>query len=209
MIELERSNSIYQMQEKYLKVIVDLETVSTDNEAGILSIGAVVCDSYDLRELPAELTEFYEKIAFTSLEPMGFHLDKKTLEWWNSQEQLVRDEAFSGTKHISTALQEFILWIESIKAERTVQIWGNGATFDNVILRNALDRCSIKVPWTYKNDMCYRTICTTFKEAYRVAESGVPANIMEHSAIADARYQRDILEYIFSSLRLSGAEIPR
>ena len=37
-------------------------------------------------------------------------------------------------------------------------MWGNGATFDNVILANAYRGAGLPVPWKFWNDKCYRTI---------------------------------------------------
>jgi exodeoxyribonuclease VIII len=37
-------------------------------------------------------------------------------------------------------------------------MFGNGASFDNVILGEAYKRCGLKVPWNFWNDRCLRTL---------------------------------------------------
>lgn len=44
------------------------------------------------------------------------------------------------------------------------EVWGNGASFDNVILRGAYARNSTPAPWAWWNDRCYRTIKALHRE---------------------------------------------
>lgn len=185
-----------------LKISVDIETVSLDNDAGILSIGAIVFDT----PWTQAYSNFYEKVDFKSLEPLGFHLSKATLDWWSLQNRAVREESFSGTKHIKEVLTDFAIWIELEKQKAgvsSIEIYGNGATFDNVVLRNAFDRCDVRVPWTYREDRCYRTVAALFPSLYEAATALV-TNPEKHNALEDARYQGFILSYIFKAIRAKG-----
>ena len=170
-----------------LDVMVDLETISTDNDAGIISIGAVPFN----HAFP--FPQFYEKIEFVTLEQKGFHLSKSTLDWWSKQSEEARSEAFSGTVPIEEVLSAFASYIKEL--EVPVNIWGNGSDFDNIILWNAYDRCGIPAPWSFRNNRCFRTLKNVF--------SFIPAPIFigeKHNALADAGFQAHHATIIFTAL---------
>ena len=135
------------MNSKILNIMVDLETVGTSPGSGILSIGAV--PFYD-NETSIGTTaiikdfEFYARVSEQSLRDHGFNFDIATLQWWNKQDQRVREEAFGGTIHIAEVLDRFTKWLATITSQLATKheicIWGNGANFDNVLLANAYKR---------------------------------------------------------------------
>lgn len=158
-----------------IDLMLDIETVSTDNNAGVLSIAAVPF------MWPEPLEYFYQKVDFNTLERKGFHLSKETLDWWGKQDKAARDEAFSGTEDIVDVLYELQEYIKNLPAP--VNVWGNGSDFDNVILINAFDRCGIALPWSYKNNRCFRTLKNIFPHRDPVFTG------QKHNALADAQHQ--------------------
>jgi hypothetical protein len=62
-------------------------------------------------------------------------------------------------------------------------MWGNGAAFDNVVLRNAFERAHLTPPWNFRQDMCYRTIKTLFPDVE------MPERVGKHNALEDAKWQ--------------------
>ena len=70
-------------------------------------------------------------------------------------------------------------------------MWGNGAAFDNVILAVAYKRAWLPVPWSYKNDRCYRTVAALAPEVAR------PEVGERHNAADDAEAQaRHLIEVL-------------
>ena len=67
-------------------------------------------------------------------------------------------------------------------------VWGNGATFDNVILRRAFDDCAIEAPWPFWHDRDLRTILGLYPEAKAREFEGV-----KHHALHDARHEARML----------------
>ena len=128
--------------------MVDLETASLENNAAILSIGAVVFDKRGVRDT------FYSKVNLDSCITLGLHVCDNTLEWWGNQDPITRQEAFSGKEAIQFALHEFTEWL----GDTEVVIYGNGATADNIWLENAYAAANQTVPWKYYNSLCYRTL---------------------------------------------------
>jgi exodeoxyribonuclease VIII len=83
---------------------------------------------------------------------------------------------------IEGALYEFANWLPK---GRDWVLWGNGAAFDNVILRNSYVRCSIEAPWQFWQDRCFRTVASS-SPMKRVAE-GVAHNALD-DAITQAKH---------------------
>ena len=158
-------------------IMLDLETTGVSAGCGILAIGA--CSF-------SEDYKFYEKIALSSLSRFpGFFSDGSTMAWWDRQAPDAREEAFSGTTDIITALGKFSDWFQAIpEAKKVKYIWGNGADFDLPILAAAYEACKIEKPWKPYNGRCYRTI--------KNLHSDVPLNSfrgVKHNALEDAKNQ--------------------
>jgi len=133
-------------------IMVDLETLSTNYNAAILAIGAVKFSTekgcYD---------RFYQVVK-TPPEVKGFHVSADTLHWWTKQSEEAR-AVFTdpAAVDIDAALLAFYHWAVRGTAEKHIRLWGNGASFDNVILSTAYELCDLVKPWMYYNDRCYRT----------------------------------------------------
>ena len=80
-----------------------------------------------------------------------------------------------------------------------VLIWGGGATFDNVILRNSYKTAKMNAPcpWLYRNDRCFRTLCNLFPQIIWAQDDDTS---IAHHALHDARSQAQhavkILKYM-------------
>ena len=175
-----------------LHVMLDLETVSTEPNAGIIQIGA--CFVKDTTN------NYKQKISFSSIESHNskaqgdsqFNISYETLHWWNKQNTVIRAEVFSGTKGISDVLQEFGEWLTKLAqgSGKKVTLWGNGADFDCTIIRKAFHNTMNNYPISYKNHRCYRTMTAFMPKALK---DSVPANLKPHDALADAIYQANVL----------------
>jgi len=134
-------------------IMVDLETLSTSYNAAILAIGAVKFSAekgmYD---------KFYQAVD-TNLIKEGFHVSADTLHWWTQQSEEARAVFIDpDAVDIREALVRFDNWTQIDADKKDVKLWGNGASFDNVILSTAYDLCDLIRPWQFWNDRCYRTM---------------------------------------------------
>lgn len=167
-------------------IMVDLETLSTLPNARIIAIGAVKFN-------PVNVTDkFYQAIALpegveldldtTDFE--GFHSSSSTLQWWSQQGNEAR-AVFSdpAAVQISTALLDFSRWAQIDSAKSDIRIWGNGASFDNVILSTAYRLCELEQPWEFWNDRCYRTAKNLNRDV------GINRRGVYHNALDDADSQ--------------------
>lgn len=169
------------------EVMVDLETLSTESNACILSIGAA-------RFFPRDtgiMDHFEVFVDPKSCTADGLVIDADTVMWWmhGDQDEARKELMACPRLPLRTALLMFMEWL---KGDRPV--WGNGATFDNVILRNAYKAAGLGVPWSYWNDRCYRTMKSQYPDVKLVRKG------THHSAAADAVSQAVHLQAIFKSI---------
>lgn len=138
-----------------LHISLDLETLGTGYNAAIISIGAVKFDPYrdGLTEFPGHDKFFYAAITHESAKRHGT-VDQSTLDWWGKQSLEAREAAFNNpnARDLMPVLVEFDDWARGCHG-----MWGNGATFDNVLLRSAYKSCRIDPSWSFRLDKCYRT----------------------------------------------------
>lgn len=173
----------------YNAVMLDLETMSTDSNASIISIGAV---KFYLNVRQTEFTQdqlFYTAVSLASNQEAGLHIKADTVMWWLSQEPEARN-AFKNPVSLASALGAFSRFIPN----KETYIFGNGSTFDNMILRNAYKAINQKYPVSYKYDVCYRTMC-------KLSNAPVPAfEGTKHNALDDAKAQTRHLMQILETI---------
>jgi exodeoxyribonuclease VIII len=157
-----------------INVMVDLETLGNGSLAAIISIGAVEFDP-ETGELGRE---FYMLVDAQSAVDLGLEIDASTVMWWMKQDVAAKAAFKDNGETIRAALEVFANWYPE-----DAPVWGNGATFDNVILANAYRLARIERPWNYWEDRCYRTLKTLYPE---VEQENVG---VAHNALDDAKYQ--------------------
>lgn len=170
---------------KYENVMIDLETMGVNNNAAIIAIGAVAFD-FEGNLGP----EFYEVIDLQSSVENGGVMDAPTVLWWMKQSDEARKEferegllEYVVLEHFADYLMDF---------DNNIKVWGNGASFDNVILTNAYTRWVMETPWQYYNDRCYRTMKNLHPEIMMEREG------THHNALADAISQAKHLQRIMN-----------
>ena len=140
----------------FSNVMLDLETMGNGPNAAIVAIGAV---AFNIQDTEISADNFYTRVRLESSVEHGGVIDSSTVLWWMEQSEEARSEiAKKDGLHIIDALEEFSHWIRTAAAGDESHVWGNGASFDNVILRSAYQRRRIEPPWLWWNDRCYRTV---------------------------------------------------
>jgi len=153
--------------------MLDLETLGNKPGSVIVAIGAV---KFGNREI---LDSFYERIDAASCLHLGLRLDISTVLWWMRQNDAARHEITQPGSNLIEVLMRFSAWLGDPDAE----VWGNGASFDNVLLSDAYDHAQLPRPWKYYNDRCYRTV-KNLHPAVVMARRGT-----HHNALDDAKSQ--------------------
>jgi exodeoxyribonuclease VIII len=166
------------------QVMLDLETMSTESNAAICSIGAV--------KFTADLgivDTFYCTVDASDCKKHGLNISASTVEWWSRQDIKVLAALRENNVPLIEALVKFSQWYKG----KSLLTWGNGAGFDNVIIENAYKAVGMKRPWTPWDDRCYRTI----KDMVHITEDEREGS--HHNALDDAIHQANHLIKILRS----------
>lgn len=182
----------------YRHLMVDLETMGNRSNAPIVSIGAVFFNPNNGNTG----AEFYTAVSLESSMLHGGVPDAGTIIWWLKQSPEARSAiAMADTMPLIDALELFSDFIsENSDAGSDVQVWGNGASFDNVILRSSYDRANIECPWKFRNDRDVRTMTELGKAIGINPRYDIPFNGDMHNALSDARHQVKYVSAIWQKL---------
>ena len=153
-----------------LNITFDLETCALCPTAAVMSIGAVVWND-KAEDTPFALDDgfekgvsFYRHVDLRSSFLDGFAFDKKTSEWWSSQDDKVKkavlDYDDNPLEPIDCVVDDFFCFIQDTKKEvsaKEIKLWSQGADFDIAILRNICDKYNMEIPVNYRNFRDHRT----------------------------------------------------
>ena len=180
-------------------LMIDLETMGKNPDAPIISIDAIFFDPQTGDMGP----EFSKTI---DLETAGGVIDRDTIKWWLKQSREAQSAIMTDEIPLDDALLQLREFIDENSGEFFVQVWGNGANFDNTILRRSYERQGIPCPWRYYNDRDVRTIVELGKAIDFDARTAIPFEGERHNALDDARYQAKYVSVIWQKLIPSQAD---
>lgn len=189
----------------YVHVMVDLETMGKKYNAPIVAIGAVVFD-------PATGSigeSFYKVVCLESSVNWGAVIDPSTVIWWLKQSSearsaIVNDDAIP----LQDALLQFREFVSDNVAggSKKAQVWGNGASFDNSILRSSYDCIAEDYPWEYWNDRDVRTMVELGQAISFDPKTTIPFEGSHHNALADAIHQARYVSAIWQRI-IAGNQV--
>ncbi|MFA8275262.1 exonuclease, partial [Escherichia coli] len=182
-----------------IHLMIDLETMGKNPDAPIISIGAIFFDPQTGDMGP----EFSKTI---DLDTAGGVIDRDVIKWWLKQSREAQSAIMTDEIPLDDALLQLREFIAENSGEFFVQVWGNGANFDNVILRRSYERQGIPCPWRYCNDRDVRTIVELGKAIDFDARTAIPFEGERHNALDDARYQAKYVSAIWQKLIPSQAD---
>ncbi|EPQ8379360.1 3'-5' exoribonuclease domain-containing protein [Escherichia coli] len=180
-------------------LMIDLETMGKNPDAPIISIGAIFFDPQTGDMGP----EFSKTI---DLETAGGVIDRDTMKWWLKQSREAQSAIMTDEIPLDDALLQLREFIDENSGEFFVHVWGNGANFDNTILRRSYERQGSPCPWRYYNDRDVRTIVELGKAIDFDARTAIPFEGERHNALDDARYQAKYVSAIWQKLIPSQAD---
>ena len=174
-------------------MMIDLETMGKNPDAPLISIGAIFFDPQTGDMGP----EFSKTI---DMDTAGGVIDRGTIKWWLKQSREAQSAILTDEIPLDDALLQLREFIDENSGEFFVQVWGNGANFDNTILRRSYERQGIPCPWRYYNDRDVRTIVELGKAIDFDARTAIPFEGERHNALDDARYQAKYVSVIWQKL---------
>ena len=167
---------------------IDLETLGTDYDSNILSIG---CVEFNM-ETGEQLNKFYRN---TSCNDKDFSISKDTVLWWLKQDKPAREALLDDVQDIKHALTDLHLFIDEDSL-----VWGNGATFDVTILEHAFKVTDMNVPWKFWNIRDMRTLVNV-AETLGFIKDRIKRNGTHHNALDDAAYQAKVMSAAYHYIR--------
>jgi hypothetical protein len=172
------------------EVMVDIETFGNGKYACIVQIGACYFDrdTGEIRET------FKANIDARSSVKAGAEIDADTVYWWLKQsKEAIASITAEPLKDIKATLIDFNTFMSKAQC-----VWSH-ATFDFVILTEAMKRLSIKPSFSYRTARDIRTLVDLANTHHRPNREGT-----HHDALDDCKFQ---VQYCVEALnKLKGGE---
>lgn len=183
----------------YSNLMLDLETMGNKALAPIVSIGAVFFD-------PATGEtggEFYQVVSLESSMDFGAKPDAGTILWWLKQSPEARSAILvDDAVGLVETLENFDGFIadNAANGSASVQLWGNGSSFDCTILESAFELADTPFPIKHWNFRDVRTVVELGKAVGLNARYEIPFEGDQHNALDDARHQVKYVSAIWQRL---------
>jgi hypothetical protein len=171
-----------------IHAMIDLETLSTNPNAVILTIGGVKFDPYTHTEPSQGL---YFKVDVDSQTAMGRDVMQETMDWWTTQSKEIQEEAMSVENRIP--LTEMTKRINKWSVGVDV-FWCQGPLFDYAILQDIYKQLGNPVPWNFWQIRDSRTLFSLVpRDPNEIRKEA-------HNALADCYFQAKKVQKVFKQL---------
>lgn len=176
--------------------MIDLETLSTRHDAAILSIGAC---QFDIET--GNIGDSFTRHVALDDNPLRGHISADTVKWWLRQDDAARMAIVENKNSRKLAsclfdLREFVL------SHKETKVWSNGATFDLVIVRSALDMHGMMTPWQYWQERDTRTLVDMAERITGInTAKAATFNGVKHDALSDAIHQVGYISHAYNMIK--------
>ena len=174
-------------------IMFDLETLGTEPNTAILTVGMVKFDT-ETGIVDLESGKHIRMDLGEMLHTLGRSFTTDTLEFWIKQPGESSGALFEGDVHtvsqLKSELKEYVGYFD--------EVWGNGSNFDIAILENLLE---VYTPWQFWNIRDVRTINKVGKEIVKYQLKEREFKGVKHHALDDAIHQAEYVCEIFAMLR--------
>lgn len=175
-----------------IHAMIDLETLSTNPNAIILTIGGVKFDPYTIAE-PSQ--GMYFRVDVDKQTSMGRDVMQDTVDWWSKQPKEISDEAFSDDNRES--LDDMIKKINKFSVGVDV-FWCQGPLFDYAILQDIYKQLGYPVPWQYWQIRDSRTLFSLVPKDPDEKRTGL------HNALEDCYFQAKKVQRVYKQLGIKN-----
>jgi len=176
-------------------MMVDLETLGMPPDGIIVSIACVPFDPED--GIIDEGKRW--NITIDSNIAEGRKFTPQTVEWWLKQSKEAQESLFDiEPQPLVNVLQEFCEYVQKHLGKKR-SVWVNGASFDFILLKDALIKANIKIPWHFRQESCMRALLRIGRsfeieyKKYSDENKGIAHNALD-DCIIQARYIIDFIK---------------
>lgn len=178
-----------------MNVMIDIETLSTEINAKILSVGLCLFGN-ELNQIDLDKCKsFYVKFSYTEEQEKLFHVCPKTIEWWNNQNKKVYSALLSNDDKVNCidGLNQIRDFLNKNGVDGRSKIWANSPSFDCVILHKMCDELKIQRFWNFWQERDLRTILDF---------TNIKLKKNNHNALDDAKNQVEALKEAMSKIKI-------
>lgn len=162
--------------------VVDEESLSTEPNAALYSIGATMIDDLEI------VDRFYVNIDPQTCLDVGLHQSQSTMDWWAKQGEAAQNVLLHDRVPIQQALQMWSDWIAK-HGGKSVRLMGNGPCADNMWLNSAYKACGMQNPVPFWNDIDHRTLNWIGGKWLGVTKEDIDFKGVKHHAGDDAEHE--------------------
>lgn len=176
-----------------LVAVLDEETLSTEHNAALLSIGAVICDF----NTGQQVDTFYANITPESSIAAGLDVSESTKAWWAKQGQAAQDVLSVDQRPLRDVLVDFSQWLAGHGVQYAI---GNGPRADNQWLESACKAVGMQSPIKYWGDLDMRTLTFIGTHILGLDHWHSTFKGVKHNALHDAINEAEFCNAVFQKL---------
>lgn len=183
-----------------IDVMVDLETLDTEADAIIVSIGACF-----FNPLTGEIGKVFDRVVdVDSCLDLDMKMSASTLGFWMKNPEAAQKVFGDDVPKVSLsdALSSFYNYCDYYSGKQIgrVRLWANGPDFDKSIITYSSRACGLTYPMSFWNTRCVRTILGLCPpQLFKKWKEDNPREGY-HQASWDAIYQARFISYILQEL---------
>lgn len=176
-----------------LVATIDMETLSTEHNAALLSIGAVIHDFGTGQQVDT----FYANITPESSIAAGLDVSESTKAWWAKQGQSAQDVLSVDQRPLRDVLVDFAQWLAGHGVQYAI---GNGPRADNQWLESACKAVGMQSPIKYWGDLDMRTLTFIGTHILGLDHWHNTFKGVKHNALHDAINEAEFCNAVFQKL---------
>lgn len=176
-----------------LVATIDMETLSTEHNAALLSIGAVIHDFGTGQQVDT----FYANITPESSIAAGLDVSESTKAWWAKQGQAAQDVLSVDQRSLRDVLVDFAKWLAGHGVQYAI---GNGPRADNQWLESACKAVGMQSPIKYWGDLDMRTLTFIGTHILGLDHWHNTFKGVKHNALHDAINEAEFCNAVFQKL---------
>ena len=174
-----------------IHAMIDLETLSTNPDAVVLTVGGV---KFDPNSTMKPYSEMYFRVDVDSQTQIGRNVMQETMDWWAQQPKEISEEALGDENRIS--LEDALNTINKFSVGVDV-FWCQGPLFDYAILQDLYRQLERPVPWQYWQIRDSRTL-------FSLVPKQNDKRVGLHNALQDCIFQAKKVQKVFRQLGING-----
>lgn len=176
-----------------LVATIDMETLSTEHNAALLSVGAVIHNFGTGQQVDT----FYANITPESSITAGLDVSESTKAWWAKQGQAAQDVLSVDQRPLRDVLVDFAKWLAGHGVQYAI---GNGPRADNQWLESACKAVGMPSPIKYWGDLDMRTLTFIGTHILGLDHWHNTFKGVKHNALHDAINEAEFCNAVFQKL---------